>query len=89
MNNELIYKQAVINEITEYGSKGTIYISVAELKRRIEHLPPAPSESKIAYWTKDIVGSIVCSKCGGIREDNRIGHTNFCNCCGAKMKGEG
>ena len=54
----------------------------------IKELPSAQSEFRTAYWTKDAVGSIVCSKCGGIRKDNRIGHINFCNCCGAKMRGK-
>jgi len=54
----------------------------------INELSSAQSEFRTAYWTKDAVGSIVCSKCGGIRKDNRIGHINFCNCCGAKMRGK-
>jgi hypothetical protein len=48
----------------------------------------AQPEPRTAYWTKDIVGSVVCSNCGGIREDNRIGHTQWCNCCGCFMRGE-
>ena len=51
-------------------------------------LPSAQPEPRTAYWTKDIVGSVVCSNCGGIREDNRIGHTQWCNCCGCFMRGE-
>lgn len=39
MNNDLISRQQVIDEITEYGSKDTIYMSVVELKRRVEQLP--------------------------------------------------
>lgn len=39
-----ISRQAAIYEITEYGSGDTIYMSVAELKRRIEHLPSAEPE---------------------------------------------
>ena len=48
---DCISRQAAIDEITEYGSGNTIYMSVAELKRRIEHLPPAQPEliEKTAY----------------------------------------
>ena len=55
---------------------------------RLLSLPSAQPEPRTAYWTKDIVGSVVCSNCGGIREDNRIGHTQWCNCCGCFMRGE-
>ena len=44
MSKDTIYRQAAIDEITEYGSGDTIYMSVVELKRRIEHLPPAQPE---------------------------------------------
>lgn len=63
-------------------------MTITGIKQVLDELSPAQPEPRTAYWTKDAVGSIVCSKCGGIRKDNRIGHTNFCNCCGAKMKGE-
>ena len=39
--NDLISRQSAIDEITEYGSGNTTYMSVAELKRRIEQLPSA------------------------------------------------
>ena len=90
MNNELIYKQAVINEITEYGSKGAIYISVAELKRRIEHLPPAPQQTGqwIVHENADIidgyyVSKYECSCCHTWKDDD----SNFCPDCGIKMCG--
>lgn len=44
--SELIYKQAAIDEITEYGSGDAIFMSVGELKRRIEHLPSTQPERK-------------------------------------------
>ena len=44
--NDCISRQAAIDEITEYGSGNTIYMSVAELKRRIEHLPSAQPEQR-------------------------------------------
>ena len=43
---DLISRQAAIDEITEYGSGDTVYMSVVELKRRIEQLPPAQPEQR-------------------------------------------
>ena len=43
---DLISRQAAIDEITEYGSGDTVYMSVVELKRRIEQLPPAQLEQR-------------------------------------------
>lgn len=63
-------------------------IAALELFGNSEQLPSAQPEPRTAYWTKDIVGSVVCSNCGGIRRDNRIGHTQWCNCCGYFMRGE-
>lgn len=39
-----IDRQAAIDEITEYGSGDIIYMSVGELRGRIEHLPSAQPE---------------------------------------------
>ena len=44
MADDLISRQAEIDAITEYGSGDVIYMSVAELKRRIEHLPSIQPE---------------------------------------------
>ena len=43
-NSDTISRQQAIDEITEYGFGDTIYMSVAELKRRIEQLPSAQPE---------------------------------------------
>ena len=86
-SGDCVSRQAAIDMIKE------IYVwhdSVTK-ERIIGHfkqLPSAQPEPRTAYWTKDIVGSVVCSNCGGIREDNRIGHTQWCNCCGCFMRGE-
>ena len=42
---DCINRQAVIDEITEYGSGDATFMSVGELKRRIEHLP------SVQQWT--------------------------------------
>jgi hypothetical protein len=43
---DTISRQAAIDEITEYGSGDTIYMSVVELKRRIERLPSTQPEQR-------------------------------------------
>lgn len=42
--NDLISRQAAIDEITEYGSCDIVFVSVGELKRRLEQLPTAQPE---------------------------------------------
>ena len=76
-----------LKELTANGTnKGMVFGEDAV--HRIEMLPSVQSEPRTAYWTKDVVGTVVCSKCGGIRRDNRIGHTQWCNSCGCFMLGE-
>lgn len=41
---DLISRWAAINEITEYGDGRTLYMSVGDLKYRLEHLPSAQPE---------------------------------------------
>ena len=89
--DKLISQQAAIDVVAKWifevfgikESDGT-----ATVFKRLRELPSAEPEPRTAYWTKDIVGSVVCSNCGGIRKDNRIGHTQWCNCCGCFMRGE-
>ena len=50
--------------------------------------PSAEPETITAYWKKDAFGAVFCSKCGGIRRDNRVGHVQWCNSCGCFMRGE-
>ena len=38
-------------------------------------------------WIKDNLGTVICSECKCPRRDNRVNHINFCNSCGARMKG--
>ena len=56
--NDTISRQAAIDEITEYGSGNTTYMSVAELKRRIEQLPSAQPDiircKDCKHWTNNI-----------------------------------
>lgn len=45
-------------------------------------------EKEKGEWTRDIYNRVICSYCGEPRRDNRIGHINFCNCCGCDMGGD-
>ena len=83
--SDLISRQAAIDEAEKWFFNLKDKRTIGEV---LKGLPSAQPEPRTAYWTKDIVGSVVCSNCGGIREDNRIGHTQWCNCCGCFMRGE-
>ena len=52
----------------------------------IDILKSAQPERKKGKWIKDAYGTVICSKCKGIRRDNRVGHIEFCNSCGADMR---
>lgn len=39
-------------------------------------------------WIMNELHNTVCSICGGIRRDSRFDHIEFCNRCGADMRGE-
>ena len=71
-----------------FAGDDLLLIDQAGAQTELMMLPSVQPKPRTAYWTKDIVGSVVCSNCGGIREDNRIGHTQWCNCCGCFMRGE-
>ena len=92
-SGDCISRQAAIDALRDYlvekrcPDDGTLTCRLIE-NEVINKLPSVQTEPRTAYWTKDIVGSVVCSNCGGIREDNRIGHTQWCNCCGCFMRGE-
>lgn len=48
----------------------------------------ALEERPTGEWIEDELHNVVCSICGGIRRDCRVDYINYCNKCGAKMKGE-
>ena len=89
VGTDLVSRQAMldgIDKLIKIHFDRTVVLYKA--RKVAEDLPSVQPERRTAYWTKDIVGSVVCSNCGGIREDNRIGHTQWCNCCGCFMRGE-
>lgn len=60
------------------------------IKKEVDDLPSAQPERKKGEWIKEdsIYETVTCSVCHGVRRDKRINHINFCNCCGADMRGE-
>lgn len=52
--DDLISRQAAIDEISEYGSGNSVHMSVGELKRRIEQLPPAQPEPLSDTYMKSV-----------------------------------
>ena len=72
-DGDTISRQAAIDEFTEYGSGDTIYMSVAELKRRIEHLPsvqPDNSCDGCKYENADDGVLVPCGFCKRSHSDN-------------------
>lgn len=72
-DGDCISRQAAIDEITEYGSGDTIYMSVVELKRRIEHLPPAQPDNSCdgcRYENADDGVLVPCGFCKRSHPDN-------------------
>ena len=57
-------------------------------ERIIAQINPVIEERPQGEWIEDDNHNIVCPFCGGIRRDCRIDHINFCNRCGAKMRGD-
>ena len=89
--DDLISRQAAIDEITEYGSGNTTYMSVAELKRRIEQLPSAQPERKRGTWipVTNGRGGHECSLCHTYAPSFQTGDewlTDYCPTCGACMQ---
>ena len=50
MSKDTIYRQDAIDEISEYGDSDIVYMSVGELRRRLEDLPSAQPEKDILSW---------------------------------------
>lgn len=94
--SDLISRKEAIDALDEYDFEFPDYMErfvtelrdamKADLKHDIEALPSAEPERKTGKWVKDNYGNTVCSECLGIRRDNRINYTNFCNQCGVDMR---
>lgn len=84
--DDCISRQAAIDEITEYGFGNTIYMSVAELKRRIEQLPSAQPEQN-GKWIYNSPTTMKCNRCGFAIKDWDWHRFKFCPNYGADMRG--
>lgn len=74
---DLIERQAAIDEITEYGSGDATFMSVGELKRRIELLPSEQTEA-CEYF----------ALCRHGRDKNKLrAHLKFCEYCNEDSDG--
>ena len=65
--NDVIYRQAAIDALTEYGNGRAVYINVEEAVRRIEQLPSAQPEV------------VRCKDCKFYSPMNRETKTGICN----------
>ena len=83
-NSDTIYRQQAIDEITEYGFGDTIYMSVAELKRRIEQLPSAQPETAKRIVGKSREGMTLWYQCDRCNEPVDV-QDNFCRGCGRRL----
>lgn len=63
------------------------YITLGEFDERIEPLRHLCYGRPQGKWIKDNLGTVICSECKRPRRDSRVNHVNFCNSCGAHMKG--
>lgn len=68
--------------------EGLAYHALSLAIRAIKANSIVQAERKTGKWVKDNYGNTACSECLGIRRDNRINYINFCNQCGADMRGE-
>ena len=87
---DAISRKDAIEDVTEYGSGDTTYLSVGELKRRLEQLPsvtPQPKTGKWIYLEDDLLDNWMCDKCEGIITDwGRAVLPRFCPNCGVRME---
>ena len=75
--SDLISRQAAIDETTEYGSGDATFMSVGELKRRIEYLPSVQTEACEYY-----------ALCRHGRDENKLrAHLKFCEYCNEDSDG--
>jgi hypothetical protein len=92
-SGDLISREAVEDALYEYSENNDVNYNLI-ITEYIDTIPPVnPQEPKTGKWIKypHNSGIVVCNQCKGIRRDCRVGYTNYCNKCGARMveaKGE-
>ena len=90
---DLIDRQMVIDMLATMQGRCTSKVALiqnSKIWQQIKDMPSAQPERKKGKWINEdsIYETVTCSVCHGVRRDNRINHINFCNCCGADMRGE-
>lgn len=87
MSKDTIYRGDAIDEMERIMADHPLqgYEDELLLIDAIKSLPSADRPQ--GKWIKDYYGTVICSECKCPRRDNRIGHTKFCNACGARMEG--
>lgn len=93
MNNDLISREALLKAMEEErryllarGQTGAEHIIVHHCLPIIDNAPTV--ERPQGEWKINLTtGDIFCSCCKEVRRDTRIKHINFCNSCGADMRG--
>ena len=80
-----------LSALKKYNNSHGIILAADEdaISEWIDKQPTADVRENVkGVWVHDSIKGTVCSVCGSTRRDNRIEHTNFCNVCGADMRGE-
>lgn len=93
--SDYISRVQAIEEINKYrmtsgvSNQGTWNECVDVIAHTVSELPSADVRKNIhGEWIKNFLGLDICSVCGEPMRDRRVNHINFCNCCGADMRGE-
>ena len=96
MNNVLISREALKRNEPHYDEEGFRIFYESE----IDNAPTVKNEYMRGYeaamreykrqpgkWRLTLTGDVICSVCKLPRRDTRIDHIQFCNHCGADMRG--
>lgn len=71
---------------TFFGGRGQSSIRLFRMLQMMYAIETAIRKLRtVGEWTENKTNETVCSYCGGIRRDNRLDYTHYCNRCGAKI----
>ena len=85
--DDCISRQAVLDINEHHHGQMPNHVN-HEIWKEIKALHSVTPKEKTGKWIKDELGTTICSVCKKPRRDVRIGHTNYCNSCGAEMVGD-
>ena len=75
-------EQIVLRKIETH--KTFQWVSVSDKEVIVRALQNVPRKGA---WVVDMYGDHICPFCKGTRRDSRLDYTNFCNKCGADLRG--